>query len=46
MTASRLEQGEDLHMIASVVTVVSWEPIGVASQEAQDEQEDTQDHWN
>ena len=46
MTAGGLKQGEDLHMIASVVTVVSWEPMGAASQEAQDEKEDTHDHWN
>ena len=46
MTAFRLEQREDLHMIASVMTVVSWEPLGAAGQEAQDEQEDTHDHWN
>ena len=46
MAASRLKQGEDLHMIASVVTVISWEPMGAAGQETQDEQEDTQDIWN
>ena len=41
MTAGRLKQGEDLHMIASVMAVVSWEPMGAAGQEAQDEQKDT-----
>ena len=41
MAAGGLQQGKDLHMIASVVAVVGWEPMGAAGQEAYDEQKDT-----
>ena len=41
MATGGLQQGKDFHMIASVVAVVGWEPMGVAGEEAEDEQQDT-----
>ena len=34
MAAGGLQQRKDFHVVAPVVTIVGWEPMGVARQEA------------
>ena len=46
MATSGLQQGEDLHMIASVVAVVGWKPLGAAGQKTKDEQKEADNNWN